>query len=238
MHSLLLLVLLLCSFFVHGKNLVEHLRNNNRSVLCIGDSLTHGLIPIGSRSKIIHMPYAHRLSHLLNNNSLHTSAASKYVHVIEEGVDGERTEEMAERLGTLLPHHPRVGLVIILGGTNDINQATNASTIIKNIAKMHTLAHAHSPDTYTIAITIPDLSPWIHLDVTTAKYLEVNVGIRAFQKSTQKKTAALFEMEKRWVPHADYAKFWSQDRVHFSEVGSRSIAEHLFVHMRDNSLED
>jgi acyl-CoA thioesterase I len=51
--------------------------------------------------------------------------------LVDEGIPGERTDQMLARLPTILTTRPR--LVLVMGGTNDLTQGVAQSTIIANL---------------------------------------------------------------------------------------------------------
>lgn len=243
--------LLLAPFVVltaGGTNLIEFLRSGNKTIICLGDSLTHGFIPVGPTSKIVHKPYAARLDALLNNDLLGGTASR--IDVRDYGVDGDHTEKMKERLKNIIavselqaqnalhPHH--IGLVIILTGTNDVCSYQKNETVIAAIAAMHSAVHRLTPKAYSIAITMPDLQPWIHEDQHRINYLTINAAIRNLQAKSRGNIVGLLEMENRWIPREteDRGKYWSQDNVHLSELGYRYMGEAIYAIMRDTPLQE
>ena len=103
------------------------------TILAVGDSLTHGYGAAPEQS------YPSLL------------ATMSGVNVINEGIDGETSEEGRKRLPQLLQkYHPK--LTILCYGGNDILQKRSMSRLKENLKKMITLCRAHSSDVLLIAV--------------------------------------------------------------------------------------
>jgi lysophospholipase L1-like esterase len=137
------------------------LLDDDRTLLCFGDSLTHGT----DRPHSVH-PYALHLSELLKRPVVqgngHGSLQTDNVPlgaVVENGWPGELTGSMVNRLPNALKTAHNPGLVVILGGTNDIGQGVDAERIVQNLIQLHeTSLHSASLQTglvHTIHMTVP-----------------------------------------------------------------------------------
>jgi hypothetical protein len=84
--------------------------------------------------------------------------------VVEEaGWSGEQTYSMVARLDECLQSaassSKHYSLVILLGGTNDVCYCVPPSHCIAQLRALHSLAHAHSPQTLSIGMTVPEIAP-------------------------------------------------------------------------------
>ena len=202
--------------------LLDKLKQTNKTILCFGDSLTHGMVvPSADDWRRTH-PYTLRLADLVGN---YTSVLTKEkipVGVIEKGVNGELVDKMVHRMPHVLKSHPEVGVAVILGGTNDLGSKHSADKILTNIVKVHRTVMMHNVP--SIAMTIPQVQ-W---PINNSARLEVNEGIRDFVKHYEGKVY-LVEMESAFdqkVP--ENKKYWSVDFAHFSSQGYDAIAEMVF----------
>jgi lysophospholipase L1-like esterase len=191
-------------------------------ILTIGDSLTHGLC--GFRKGYFLHPYSLSLSNHLNKHKTNTS--DTFINVIENGENGLCSHEMFDRLANSL-NESNPQLVIILTGTNDLAMKESPAQILHDIAKLHQMALAHANltlPTYTIALTIPQLS-W-HINQTTRTI--VNKGIRHMTQACHLHMA-LMEMENLF-DQTDQSnhQYWSPDFVHFNTLGYDTIGELIY----------
>lgn len=143
-------------------------------------------------------------------------------------------------------------LVIILGGTNDMN-SISADHITKNIVKLHSIAlnasssmlstapththshtHTHFP-ILTIAMTIPQMLPWGGKE-TDNKRLIVNTGIRQLTQACQPHIT-LLDIESLFdQSDPNNLRFWSPDKVHFSLLGYDKIGELIYDTVKSTIL--
>ena len=168
-----------------GINIIQFLKNSNRNLIALGDSLTEGYIDMKSNKH----PYAIELLNKLNIDS------SK---ILNMGITGNTTSQIYYRLtssnptyfvptfmptdditGTksnILKKYPNPAIMIIFAGTNDLStvmanpiaykdnfatQNTLVQNIINEIQLIHnavlTSSNLNNP-TYTVAITLPQNS--------------------------------------------------------------------------------
>lgn len=150
-----LLVTLSLSLEVFTTDLVQYAFND--TILCLGDSLTHGLYVTSDdepgESSNAH-PYSLQLEKSLKSSSV----------VIEAGTNGATLSEMLTSLPSLLAQYNPI-VVVILGGTNDLIQAGGENGIatpdrmMASIAQLHKIAlnyvRKDKKKVMTVAITIP-----------------------------------------------------------------------------------
>ena len=201
--------------------LLDYLASRNLSIVCIGDSLTEGMVLVpqpGRKHPSVHFsPYTSKLQTLIGNR----------VKVINAGTSGETTDDMLFRLPEILTKS--VGLAIILAGTNDLTpQHIKATNITANLDKLH--SSFWSRGAFTVAITLPALS-WIrHLPFSIAKYKTVNEHLREMKRSKGNKVLGLLELENKYVPTnaPENAFFWGIDFAHLSDKGYERVGVLLF----------
>ncbi len=94
--------------------------------------------------------------------------------ILNRGVNGERTDQMLERFQSdVLDHKP--GLVIILGGVNDLYQGEEPAAIIRNLKAMYALARQNGIRVMACTVLPYDeMTPRVF-----ARMREVNEWIRA-----------------------------------------------------------
>ena len=217
-------------------SIFDSLMSERNSILCFGDSLTHGMYVRNDGEWRLTHPYSLRLSSLINQTTPHAE-------VIEAGVSGESVLEMIARLPSLIDkYEPR--LVIILGGTNDV--FAKRQDVLSDILNIHRITHKaaiHFRIT-TVAVTIPSACS---LDKESDKRrLEINDGIRAFHQKhvTQ---MLLFDLAndmkeirdcnvKGCQNDACISNLMSPDGTHFSIKGYDLFGELLFNTIKSSNV--
>jgi len=211
---LLLLVLVLVAVRAQGEALLDWLRAGNRSILAFGDSLTKGHIRHHSLRNVTYRPYITKLGELINSDGVSP------LEVNERGQDGERTMQMEQRLPHVMNSIGKnIGLVIILGGTNDLAVRWNSwDDVVESLSRLHQLAHARGAK--TIAITMPDCL-WIHSNAAgREKYTKVNEAVRQLN-ATLPGVVGVFDTVPVFNPQnsPETKSFWTHDLIHLSEEG-------------------
>jgi lysophospholipase L1-like esterase len=148
------------------------------TVLCLGDSLTHGLhvSPDDESGRSSH-PYTIQLTKSLSQ-SLSLSLKSP-ANVIEEGVNGATLKEMLARLPDLMKKYDPL-IVVILGGTNDLGMGhANATHMLSTLAQLHKVALTHlrsdKKKVVTLGVTIPPVDGHDEeQDITRNKVVQFN----------------------------------------------------------------
>jgi lysophospholipase L1-like esterase len=201
--------------------------NNNQTLLCFGDSLTHGMyiLPSGEWTKV--HPY-----------SLHLQTLLPSTKVIEKGVNGENLSQMLQRLPNLLQElQPEV--VIILGGTNDLQAKRDASSIIVDLMKIHKTCHGYQLSNghtvKTIVVTIPPAAWFDALQEGTREV--VNAQMKNFAKKHLALTALCDLAGAAEFNHVDKeSEYWSPDGVHLSIKGYDLFAQLLRATLVKHSI--
>lgn len=209
---------------VAGWTLVQLLRNKSddssatltktRHILCYGDSLTAGV----SGDKLF--PYATSLQAELQ--LLHLD-----VNVSHVGLPGWTTrqfvdvlEDPEKGLVATMSRLPRVDVVILWGGTNDM-VASAPQEISSRLELLHQTALQHGAK-HTLALTIPE-SGWPHEDPEImAKTKRINENLWDAFSSSLKTTLVAFPF-----PYHESSPIFHEDGTHLTEQGYRELGEHL-----------
>jgi acyl-CoA thioesterase I len=191
---------------------------NHTTLLCFGDSLTHGMyiLPTGEWDRV--HPY-----------SLHLQTLFPSTRVIERGITGENLSQMLLRLPNLLQEiQPEV--VIILGGTNDLQDKRDASSIIVDLMKLHKLCHGHQlPNGQTVKTIVVTIPPAAWFDALQEGTREViNAQMKNFAKKHLAHTGLCdLAGSAEFTSVNKESEFWSPDGVHLSIKGYDLFAELL-----------
>lgn len=216
-------------------------------VVCFGASLTEGLSldnDAGAMCEVL-APYSDNLSF----------PKEWTVEVENHGISGERAVDMAERLNEALfwprspsplspprilqppqpPQQqlaasscsPRVQVVAIMGGTNDLASGDlSADEIAAAIVALHTQArtyqhaNADAVTTLTVQCTIPTAiySRLVDNEAFEAKRLVVNEQLRAWVAQQPSDEVQLVELEEAF-DRTKYPERYCADGIHFSPAG-------------------
>jgi lysophospholipase L1-like esterase len=190
------------------------------AVLCFGDSLTQGFC--FTKGQIV--PYTDRLAQRL----------SKRVAVVNGGMSGHTTRDMLARLPKLLEAGHCSGshgtakpfsFVVILGGTNDLNQASaEKEAIVRNVCALHREVHRHNPNARTAVVTLPFLRAQSTQRKVEADRHWINASLREFAESDPHRRL-LIDLAAA-IPQDDaHAELWDPDGVHFSPAGYRVMGD-------------
>lgn len=125
-----------------------------KSVLCIGDSLTYGMLMNGYSQAF---PY--------------TQFLPKNIIYQNEGVCGETSGQITFRLSQLLAEK-KYDYVILLAGTNDLGYSIDVERIISTLRYAYSIINKSAAK--LISVTLPD-SRWTNKDRD-----KVNVWIREY----------------------------------------------------------
>ena len=224
---------------------MQFLKQSNRNLIALGDSLTAGYNPPGPNH-----PYTIKLSQNLPG-----------INILNMGVSGNRTDQMyfrltGQRIPTLSPalmpddntggqnsnilqKYPNPAIVIILAGTNDLFSTLTNDQIISNIKLLHTTVLNKSTiqnPIYTIAMTIPQNNlapnspnygtPFISNFDTNRKI--INIGIRNMVNNSQGKIF-LVDLDNICDQTVTYnAHCWSSDYTHFDNDGYDVVGDKIY----------
>ncbi|PQE12798.1 GDSL-like lipase acylhydrolase protein [Rutstroemia sp. NJR-2017a BBW] len=169
---------------------------NPVSVLCFGNSLTQGF-PINH-------PYAIALGGTLRNNFPHIPFA-----IDVQGLPGDQVVSPPDdEVDT--PYN----WMIILGGTNDLNQYRNVDTIYEYLIKEWNFALSRG--TQVLALTVPECGACDPILDTQRDYLNNLI------RSHKAENFHVFDLHKAmpyWsMPEEERGRIWI-DGVHFTEEG-------------------
>jgi lysophospholipase L1-like esterase len=199
----------------------------NQTILCFGDSLTHGMyVTADGEWRNVH-PYSLELQKLFPSSK-----------VIESGVSGENLSQMLTRLPTLLAEH-QPSLVIILGGTNDLQGKRDASSILVDLMKLHKMCHQQIlPNGQTIKSIVVTIPPAAWFDALQEGTREVvNAQIKNFAKKHLPQVALCdLAGTPEFLRVDKESEYWSADGVHlgvkgydlFAKLLSSTLGRHSF----------
>jgi len=199
-------------------------------ILAFGDSLTEGWCDFGTKFH----PYTRKLQTLIQS-------LSKSVDVVNRGVSGETTDQMNDRLPSVLNEDGPFDLVIILGGTNDIGLSFNkdGEPLFGRLRSLHELALRYSP--LSVAVTIPETG-YETMDRFAAlkeKRLQVNTLLKNYAQDSGNKiilSDLSAKLPRESLSHEDYRKFW-QDDLHLTSEGYDRMGEIIFEDIKHCFIE-
>jgi lysophospholipase L1-like esterase len=200
----------------------------NQTILCFGDSLTHGMyVTADGEWHNVH-PYSLELQKLFPSSK-----------IIESGINGENLSQMLPRLPSLLTEH-QPSLVIILGGTNDLQGKRDASSILVDLMKLHKLCHQQTAPNgqsiKTVVVTIPPAAWFDALQEGTREV--VNAQIKNFAKKHLPQVALCDLSGAPEFRHVDKeSEYWSADGVHLGVKGYDLFAQLLSATLTRHSFE-
>lgn len=216
-----------------AKTLLDHCEG--KTILCFGDSLTHGMVVDGADWHQLH-PYSLRLTDLIQK---HFGKQDNSTMIVESGISGELASHMTHRLPAVMKKvgessRPDISVVIILAGTNDLGSHHSAKEILQDVLTLHEFAKNHkrnsdSPQIFTLALSIPQLRWSVNMD----DRLEVNKGLQDFVDKDTSKTTFFISLEEAFDQKIEEnIKYWSTDMVHFSRAGYDKIGEIIFEKLK------
>jgi len=212
-------------------DLVEY--TTGSTILCIGDSLTHGLyVSQDDESGQSSHPYAIQLTKSLKSAST----------VIEEGTNGATLSEMLNQLPSLIKKHNPL-MVIILGGTNDLGHGGGNAThdrILNNLIQLHKQALSHTRSdkkkVVTVGVTIPPADG--HDEEQESTRLKVNTGILKLPKHHHRTYICDLAAQTQFSFPNKYSPFWSSDGLHLSATGYDVLGKLIFNTMLESKLSE
>jgi len=242
-----------------------------RRVFCYGDSLTYGMAGMHSPHEGPY-PYSEYLQRELNYlydpeyipKTYNTSSDSVPPTIVDHmGLPGWTAAQMVDHLHdhknglcSIIHNIPKLTLLIILVGTNDIAQMTNAGrdvgrSIISKIVDVHKGAFEcandadmgvevtrHNPrrrDLHTLAVGIPGSAFQQRVPSAYETMSYVNGAMKSFASSYGpsgsggKVTFVDFP-----IPYKEGEdKFWSEDGIHLNKEGYEALAKKLAPRVKD-----
>jgi len=180
------------------------------TIICLGDSLTHG-----ARDEYLRC-YPMELSDLLWEKFGQTWICA------EEGVNGETSADILRRSLSVVKRYPEAYEMVLLCGMNDTKDAvaTPPEVYKKNVEQIIRIAKVHGKE--TILCTIPDLKGFGVPDYSQksverlAQYNAVLEEIAVEQK--------LWLVDLRGMDESCYA-----DGVHLTNAGNKEVARRIAV---------
>jgi lysophospholipase L1-like esterase len=229
MQNAIALVIVLLSF-VAPSPLLDYLKTRNLTIVCVGDSLTEGMVlvqlPDRRRPAVHFSPYSASLEELV-----------RPIVVANAGKSGEKSHEILARLPKIFNSTSTIGLAIILAGTNDlVHQHITAADSHAHLDAIHSAFW--SQGAFTLAITLPALS-WIqHLPASISKYNSVNEHLREMRLKKSNKLVGVLDLARKFIPQTapENLFFWGIDNAHLSDAGYKRVGELLFELLKNATV--
>ncbi len=191
-------------------------------ILAFGDSLTAGYY----RSGLSFAPWAPVVQRIVNVKAVdHIGLSGWTTDQMAKALDdavcndlaGRKWSGLRHRLGIAASRGAPYDCVLVLGGTNDLAQQTTAAEIVRNLEKLHRVAHAHGA--CSVAFSIPPSRAAQHVKWLGALRSEANDAIRAWAEAQPRELVAFVD-GATLVPMAEEdSEFWEPDGLHMTAKG-------------------
>lgn len=200
-------------------------------IMAFGDSLTEGWIDDGANFR----PYTIRLQEFLDE----AFQDQRSFEVHNKGFSGEFVvDQMTTRLPQLLKENKRYDLVIILGGTNDLSEASfgDERKIFDGLKLLHDLTKEYGAK--SVAVTLPE-TDFYYKDLAsngtsyvkeTGEKVRILLNEKLREYATQTNTCLCDlakELPQTSLTAEELDKFWD-DGLHFTAAGYERMAQILF----------
>lgn len=204
-----------------------------KSILCYGDSLTWGSIPVAERAPTFRYPFNKRWTGVM------ASHLGDGVHIIEEGLGGRTTSlddpndsrlNGSDYLPSALASHLPLDLVIVMLGTNDTKAIFDRSTyeIANGMAKLIGQVAACAggvgtpyPAPKTLIIAPPPLSSMPH---PIHQGMFGGGHVKSSELGEQYKHMADF-MKADFLNAGDFVSTDGCDGIHFTEENNTDLGK-------------
>ena len=196
-------------------------------VLAFGDSLTAGYHSMGHGFA----PWAPLLQRLIGVDTVDHIGLSGFTP--QQMLDTKDDDAVKDVVPLTWPgyrsqlrRHGPYGVVLILGGTNDLADRIPTRDILSNVAALHQVAFEHGAR--TVAMTIPESKAATMVDWLCAARLEANQAIAAWAK-TQPSSRTLLVDAANLVPYSESGPpfLWERDGLHMSAAGYEAFGRAL-----------
>ncbi|KAL7428280.1 hypothetical protein ACHAXH_001449 [Discostella pseudostelligera] len=218
----------------------DHIRKDNehKSIFCFGDSLTYGVVAGVTET----YPYATYLEQEIALSAPEMAQPKTTVGYL--GLPGWTAANMLAHINdasdgmcTMIRKHPKLSLLIILAGTNDIGVMTNAGNaaageIIESITDLHKGAidcakSMNNNGMHTLAIGIPGSAYQKYMREAAEVASHVNTAVENFASSDDRISYIAFPFA-----YNDNDSRWSRDGLHLSQEGYAFLAQSLAPQVR------
>ena len=192
-------------------------------LLAFGDSLTAGYHSQG----LAFAPWAPLLEQLLGDSVKvdHLGLSGFTSQQMLDSAEQQAVTDVVPRTWPGYSHKLRLhqyDVVIILCGTNDLADQEPTQHLVRNIAQLHSVAHAAGAR--SVAMTIPDSKAAQHIDWLRRARHDANEAIRAWA-ATQ--PGVHFVDAAVLVPYSDTSGLWEPDGLHMSQSGYEAFGRGL-----------
>jgi lysophospholipase L1-like esterase len=137
--------------------------------------------------------------------------------VVNAGVSGDTTEDVAARLDTVIEQHP--GTVVLMAGTNESRRAT-VEQVVRGIEDILFRLHHELPDTRLVVCSVlpreADRADWI---------ADVNRHVRQFAPTVKAEFLDLWPVFAE--EDGELKGEFSEDRLHLNDRGYEAWVEQL-----------
>lgn len=213
-----------------------------KMIFCYGDSLTYGMTP-GTREPYPYSKYLEQELNTLFDPSATNPNATSVQHM---GLPGWTATQMLNHIHddktpgvcNIIDRIPTLSLLIILVGTNDIGQMTNAGkdiarSIIQSIVDLHNgalnCAKGEGNDRLrTISVGIPGSAYLERVRVASEMTSFINSAMKGFAAASGGKTSYL----EFPFPYQDDDPKWGEDGIHMSPEGYETFGKALAPHVK------
>ncbi|KRX09406.1 hypothetical protein PPERSA_04712 [Pseudocohnilembus persalinus] len=190
----------------------------------MGDSLTEGLYDSWSYE---FSPYT-----LILGDRLRNKYKDIDIQIFNEGVSGEKVQNMPERLQKILSEQ-NFDFMILLGGTNDLGYGIPPKDIAKNLLDL--LQQAWKQNMVTLQLTVPQCKGAIQ----NKQRDQLNDQIRK-ELVKQNSKAFLLDFHEKFdlnnMTENDKVDLWARDGLHFSQKGYEKMGEYIFDAIEKNEI--
>lgn len=234
MFAIALWIILICVFSCGvrpGRSVTVHDMLSNRTIIALGDSITHGYLHDNGTTGYA---YSKGLEQLLRGNGTNCT-------VENWGFPGHKTESLSTLLPGILSshHHFPVRVVIIFGGTNDLralikenhthgyNHPYNFNTTMSNLIKLHRTVQRYAIFTeQRIFSYVLSLFRIKSGQFAEAERLQLNEALRHHAIRCNETMRFLDTARSFDEPHK--GPLISHDGIHPTQLGQHRIADRLY----------
>ncbi|KAG0255311.1 hypothetical protein BG011_005203 [Mortierella polycephala] len=204
--------------------------SNIINILCLGDSLTAGLV-----ENDLHEPYTTYLTHLFKTQGL------EHVVFVNAGVHQDTVEDIQSRLPALLEQHP-FDFLILFGGINDLGDIDMVPESFTHDSPDDRVAHISFDAIYNQLMASPSLKSFLQLTIPYTAFDRLDPNEKN-NKDALNRRILLHPCPKKRVldinsPHLSFnhllatecerALYW-QDAIHYSVKGYQRLAECIYT---------
>ncbi|KAL7552698.1 hypothetical protein ACHAWF_015935 [Thalassiosira exigua] len=227
------------------------IQSSPQTIFCYGDSLTYGMVPNSRKESY---PYSKYLelelnSTLASESSYGSQTQSSAILVDHLGLPGWTALSMLNHMNDnevgicsilhRIPVISELSLLIILAGTNDVGQITNAGkavarSIVESIVNLHKGALKCAKDKsnvkfQTLAVGIPGSAFQDSVRVASELVAYINNALKQFAASFPGGEVSYVDFP---FPYKEGDPKWSEDGIHLTQRGYEAFGKELAQHVK------